>query len=100
MSGKKLFVQVVGLERLIPVDSAGKFQINDLPAGLFSMRVITVDGCADMLVGSGRIICRLRHNGAGNHVADGFSQKSWFSIRLPAGRMFRETPIISRYLSV
>jgi hypothetical protein len=35
---------VLGLERLIPVDSTGGFIINNLPAGIFSLRIIAVAG--------------------------------------------------------
>jgi hypothetical protein len=44
MLGKTLFVQVPGLERLAFVDSAGMFEINDLPAGHFDLRVIAAQG--------------------------------------------------------
>ena len=44
ISGKRLFVQVPGLERLVQVDPAGTFTLSDLPAGLFSLRIIAVAG--------------------------------------------------------
>jgi hypothetical protein len=44
ISGKRLFVQVLGLERLASVDSAGGFRFNDLPAGLFGLRIIAAMG--------------------------------------------------------
>jgi hypothetical protein len=44
LPGKTLFVQVPGLERLALVDSAGTFEINDLPAGHFDLRVIAAQG--------------------------------------------------------
>ena len=37
------FVQVVGLERLVPVDSAGSFLIPDLPASTYQIKVISPD---------------------------------------------------------
>jgi len=50
MNGKRLFVQVCGLERLVSVDSAGAFTIKDLPAGLFSLHVISVAGTQSSLI--------------------------------------------------
>jgi len=44
MHGKRIFVQVCGLERIVSVDSAGAFSLNDLPAGLFSLHIIAVEG--------------------------------------------------------
>jgi hypothetical protein len=44
ISGKPLFVQVPGLERLVPVNSSGGFMLNDLPAGLFNLRIVAVTG--------------------------------------------------------
>jgi hypothetical protein len=44
MSDKQLFVQVFGLERLVSIESGGEFLLNDLPAGLFSLRIIAVVG--------------------------------------------------------
>jgi len=43
-SGKRLFVQVVALERLASVDTDGGFEIRNLPQGLFALRVIAVTG--------------------------------------------------------
>jgi hypothetical protein len=49
-SGKRLFVQVLGLERLVQVDSAGAFKLDDLPSGLFSLRIIAVEGAQTTIV--------------------------------------------------
>jgi len=54
--GKMLFVQVVGLERLVPVDSDGFFSINDLPAGRFILRIVATDGMQTTLIRSDSII--------------------------------------------
>ena len=42
IAGKQLFVQVLGLERIVSADPSGTFLINNLPAGLFTFRVIAV----------------------------------------------------------
>jgi hypothetical protein len=44
MSGKLIFVQMLGLERLVAVNSAGRFMLSNLPAGQFSLQVIAVAG--------------------------------------------------------
>jgi hypothetical protein len=49
-SGKNLFVQVVGIEQLTPVNSTGGFVISNLPAGLFSLRVIAVQGAQTTVI--------------------------------------------------
>ena len=40
-SGNRLYAQIAGLERLVAVDSTGSFTMNDIPAGTFSVRVIS-----------------------------------------------------------
>ena len=50
MSGTPLFVQVIGLERLVAVDKAGSFTLSDLPAGLFSLRIVTADNAGTNVV--------------------------------------------------
>ena len=43
-SGASLFVQVYGLERLVPVDRAdGSFTIDDLPAGNYRFRIVSAN---------------------------------------------------------
>ncbi|MBN2035098.1 MAG: DUF2341 domain-containing protein [Chitinispirillaceae bacterium] len=37
------YVQVVGLDRLVPVDSAGSFIVNDLPSGTLQIRIAAKD---------------------------------------------------------
>jgi len=54
-SGKKLFVQVVGIEQLASVDSTGGFIISNLPAGLFSLRVIAVAGSQTTVLGTDQV---------------------------------------------
>ena len=55
LSGKRLFVQVPGLERIVPVDATGGFAINDLPAGLFSLHIIAASGSQTTLLGSDQV---------------------------------------------
>ncbi len=55
MSGKRMYVQVLGLERLAPVDSTGVFEFEDLPAGLFGLHVVGVAGTQTTLIQSGRV---------------------------------------------
>jgi len=50
MPGKTLYVQVVGLERLVRVDSMGAFTIRDLPAGHFILHTIATQGTQTTLV--------------------------------------------------
>jgi len=42
-SNEKAYVQVVGLERLVPVDSTGSFIIPDLPASTYQIKIISLD---------------------------------------------------------
>ncbi len=44
MLRKPLFVQVLGMERFVPVDSTGAYAIDDLPAGLYCLHIISVSG--------------------------------------------------------
>ena len=44
------FAQVDGLERLVPISSAGAFVLNDLPQGMYTIRVVTVDPAAELSV--------------------------------------------------
>ncbi|MCL2688990.1 MAG: DUF2341 domain-containing protein [Chitinispirillia bacterium] len=44
MTGQRLFVQIIGLERLAPVNENGTFAFDDLPAGTHRIRI--VDGAA------------------------------------------------------
>jgi hypothetical protein len=74
-SGKRLFVQVVGIEQLALVDSTGAFTINNLPAGLFSLHIIAVEGSITTLVSTDQVSVI-----AGNTVATtmpgwGFSKR-------------------------
>jgi Domain of unknown function (DUF2341)/Concanavalin A-like lectin/glucanases superfamily len=54
-SDKRLYVQVLGLERLAPVDSAGLFEFKDLPAGLFGLHIIAVTGTQTTLIQSDQV---------------------------------------------
>jgi hypothetical protein len=47
---KAFYVQVVGLERLVPVDSTGAFAINNLPAGRFSLHIVAAQGTQTTLI--------------------------------------------------
>ena len=49
-SNEKAYVQVVGLERLVPVDSTGSFIISDLPASTYRIQVISVDASVKPIV--------------------------------------------------
>jgi len=53
--GKRLFVQVLGLERLVAVDSSGKFMLNDLPSGNFSLRIIDAELVQTVLIRSDQV---------------------------------------------
>jgi hypothetical protein len=55
MSGKRLYVQVLGLERLAPVGSTGAFEFKDLPAGLFSLHIVSVAGTQTTLIQSDQV---------------------------------------------
>jgi hypothetical protein len=44
------FVQVVGLERLVPVDSTGLFIIPDLPASTYQIKILSLDTAIKPLV--------------------------------------------------
>ncbi|MDD5674295.1 MAG: DUF2341 domain-containing protein [Chitinivibrionales bacterium] len=45
-AGQRLYAQVVGLARLAAVDSSGRFTFSDLPAGTFTVRVVTANDTA------------------------------------------------------
>jgi hypothetical protein len=42
-SSSRMFVLVYGLERRIPIDSAGHYAIGDLPAGILNFRIMSQD---------------------------------------------------------
>jgi hypothetical protein len=44
--GQRLYVQVNGLERLVAVNDSGRFVLNDLPAGNFTLRAVTAQDTA------------------------------------------------------
>lgn len=44
------FVQVAGLERLVAVDSAGRYSIPDLPAGTYELRIVSADATSEPVV--------------------------------------------------
>ncbi len=54
-SGKRLFVQVLGLERIVSVDSTEAYLVDDLPAGLFSLRIIGVSGSQTTAIRSDQV---------------------------------------------
>lgn len=55
-SGKILFVQMLGLERLVAIGPAGEFMVNDLPAGIFSLQIIAVHGAQASVAGTDRVL--------------------------------------------
>jgi hypothetical protein len=44
------FAQIDGLERLVPIASAGTFVLNDLPQGMYTIRIVTADSAAGLTV--------------------------------------------------
>jgi len=46
----KRFAQVYGLERITPVSSSGAFVFNDLPQGIYTIRIVTADSAAGLTV--------------------------------------------------
>jgi hypothetical protein len=44
------FAQVDGLERFVPIASAGVFVLNDLPQGMYTIRVVTADPATELSV--------------------------------------------------
>jgi hypothetical protein len=44
VSGLPIYLQVVGLQRLVAVDTTGRYTIADLPAGIYDVRVVAVSG--------------------------------------------------------
>lgn len=45
----QLFVQIRGLERLVPVESDGTFSIDNIPEGAFDLRVVSGDSTAKVV---------------------------------------------------
>ena len=46
----KRYVQVYGLERLVPVDLNGSYTIDNLPAGKFNLRIVSLDTAIQSIV--------------------------------------------------
>jgi hypothetical protein len=46
----KRFAQVYGLERLSPIVSTGEFILNDLPQGIYKIRIVTSDSAAGPII--------------------------------------------------
>jgi hypothetical protein len=46
----KRYVQVCGLERLVPVDANGSYTIDNLPAGKFNLRIVSLDTAVQSIV--------------------------------------------------
>jgi hypothetical protein len=41
------FIQIRGIERLLPIDTNGAFSVNDLPAGNFDLRLVSADSTVE-----------------------------------------------------
>jgi hypothetical protein len=55
ISGNRIFVQVLGLERLASVNADGGFMFSDLPAGLLGMQIVAVNGTQKTVVRSDQV---------------------------------------------
>ena len=47
MPATQRYVQIYGLNRIVPVESNGSFNIGDLPADLFTFRIVSIDTAAN-----------------------------------------------------